>query len=342
MIESDLQLVQDYLDRQRTSTIGLAVAQDEISKNAGSNQTLATEIRCQFDLLEARFQKASAGLELAMLNEIYGRLEIAAAKTAANFRAASVHAPDQFGGSLAKGQQAEMENYRRKIRMMEMEIQLAESRIDVVELQKNSAPLYARLTERPSSGFAWVFPAPQDSLISMLSVSHTKTLSPQPGNTLSALPSKLLDRSFGLFPSHFVGHGFNRRPIQLSHFHLTQNYRSPVSLSLSRSSLGFSSRSLKKRSSFNRHGLSSFRFGSSVGRSSSYYRGLSTFGRAYQYGVIRPDLRPFLRVGQVPWYFPGSASNLRLQQLRTKQRSSFGVSGSQLLRTTIFTDVYGR
>ena len=312
--------VMEYLMQQQPSPV---------TEQASSiERSLTQEIQFQFEIHEARFQLASSNLEAGLLREILSRLEVAAAKTANQQNS-------RLGNSLAIGQQNEINSYRHKIQMMELKSEFAQCRIDVLKAQGDSGKFFeVSLADEPehSSGLAGLSAAASPaSLINVLTVA---------GHTSVPLPSALLDRTFDPFPFAFQSHRNQFQSVSLTR-------RSSVSYSSSLPKISGSSSILSSRY---QSILSSRRSSSSISnsslysnRTSSHYRPARTLGRAYQFGVIRSDLRPFLNVGQPPWYFPGSATNLRTQQLRTDSRfSTFGVSGNQLLRSTQFTDLYGR
>ena len=314
------QRVMDYLMQQQPSPA--------IELESGVERSLTQEIQFQFELHEARFQQTSSNLEAGLLREILSRLEVAAAKTANQ-------QGSRLSNTLAIGQQNEINGYRHKIRMMELKSEFAQCRIDVLKAQGDSGKFFeVVIADEPaqSSGFAVGLSAATSpaSLINVLTVA---------GHKSAPLPSALLDRTFDPFPFAFQSHRNQFQSASLTR-------RSSVSYSSSLPKISGSSSILSSRY---QSILSSRRSGSSISNSSLYSNRTSshyrprTLGRAYQFGVIRSDLRPFLNVGQPPWYFPGSATNLRTQQLRTNNRfSTFGVSGNQLLRSTQFTDLYGR
>ena len=326
----DIQILQGRIDQllrmqqEQTQVMVYLQQQESVSDvDEGSSvaRSLAQEVRFQFELHEAHFQQESSRLEQEMLQEVLSRLEVAAAK-------AGGPTYSGIGHSLSIGQQNEINSYRQKIRMMELESQFAHCRIEVLKAQGESGRfLQVSLADEPETSPNFALGLSSASLINMLTV---------PGSARKALPSALFDRSFEPFPFDFRSHKGDFRSVSLTR-------RTPVSFSRSLTPK-FSSRLSKTPSSFyqSRVGASRSSFGSfSTGK--SVHKPLPTLGRAYRNGIIRSDLRPFLRVGQIPWYLPGSPTNLRTQQLRTDYRSnSFGISGNQLLHSTRFTDLHGR
>lgn len=315
LMQQEQKQVMDYLMQQEPSPVAQLAAIDE--------RSLTQEIRFQFEHHEAQFQKASSDLEKEFLKEVLSRLEIAAAST---FNQQN----SRLGNALAIGQQNEMNGYRHRIRMMELESEFAQCRLDVLNAQAKSGTFLAvSLADEPERSPNLVVGFSPVSLVNVLVA---------PGNKSKALPSALLDSAFDPFPFQFQSRD--------DRF---------LSVSLTRRSPAFFSSSVKPRSSrrspitspgypsrlsSSRYSTSTSRYGS---RGSSSYRSSPTLGQAYRFGAIRSDLRPFLRVGQVPWYFPGSPTNLGRQQLRTSQRfNSYGVSGRSLLDSTSFTDLHGR
>ena len=278
--------------------------------NSNTERSLNQEIKFQFEMHEARFQQASASLEKGFLQEVLSRLQQAAAQTA--------NQHNSHLDYLAVGQQNEMNNYRHKIRMMELESEFAQCRMDVLNAQGQSGNLLAvRLDNEPNQSIDFAAGLTSASLINVLTV---------PAKKSKALPSALFSSSFDPFPFNFKSHNELFRPVSLTK-------RTPVYFSRSLSPK-FSTRSLIPSSSQRRT------FGSTRSRTRNYsygipsYKSHPTYGQAYRYGAVRSDLRPHLRVGQIPWQLPGSTPSFGTSQLQNNSRfTSFGATGNALYPT---------
>ena len=302
MRQQALKQVTNYLMHQEASPV---VEHDPIAE-----RSLNQEICFQFELHEARFQKASANLEMGFHQAVLARLEVAAAQT-------SNQQTSRLGNSLAIGQQNEMNTYRHKIRMMELEAEFAQCRMDVLNAQGESGTFLAvNLDNEPEQSLSFAGLA-SASLVGILTA---------PASKRTALSSALFDSSFDPFPFDFRSHHGRFQSATLTK-------RTPVYFSRStRPKISSTSSSL--RSSLYRSSL-----GSSRSRSRGYSSGLPlhkthpTYGRAfpfgqvYRYGAVRSDLRPHLRAGQIPWQLPGTTPNFGSTQLRSiRQFNSFGSS----------------
>jgi len=210
-----------------------------------------------------------------------------------------------------------MNSYRHKIRMMELESEFAQCRMDVLNAQGESGTYLAvNLDSDPDQSLSFASLA-SSSLVGILTA---------PSSKRKALSSALFDSSFDPFPFEFRSHHNQFRSASLTQ-------RTPV----------YFSRSLTRKS-FKRPVKSSVidsRLRSSRSIASSYSRGIPsykthpTYGQIYRYGAIRSDLRPHLRAGQIPWQLPGSTPNFGSSQLRTNRFfNSTGFSGHSSLYPT--------
>ena len=277
-------------------------------------------IQNRFDEAEARFQLKSAELDKAMLTEVLTRLESAAA-SAQSLR------PNTLAKKLAEGQQNELNNYRWQIKKAELLMELAESRLN------------ANGTSNAMKGFVFKLPKPTQTTFASTFAGLGAMLSApsEPTITRFAAVSHLVDTSLlDVLPSRFLDISSHYRPTSLLDFgKVSQSYRRPISLKQSSAYARY--RDLTRRNMDNAR--------------RNYYPALATMARpalprfeqAYYFGILRPELRSFLPVGQPPWYLPGSPTNLRYRQLRSDyRRDVFGRTGNDLLRTRIYTDIYGR
>ena len=296
--------------KQVTSYLMQQEASSGVELESSAERSLNQEICFQFELHEARFQKASANLEMGFHQAVLSRLEVAAAQT-------SNQNNSRLGNSLAIGQQNEINNYRHKIRMMELEAEFAQCRMDVLNAQGESGTFLAvNLDNDPEQSLSFAGLA-SASLVGMLTA---------PASKRTALSSALFDSSFDPFPFEFKSHHgrfqsatlTSRTPVYFARSTRPKISSTPSSLrsSLYRSSLG-SSRSRSR----------SYSYGGPTRKTHPTYGRAYPFGQVYQYGAVRSNLRPHLRAGQIPWQLPGTTPNFGSTQLRSnRQFNSFGSS----------------
>lgn len=309
-------------------------AQDETTKSELTNDSSNSwdRIQNQFCQLESTAQQHIAKLEKEMLVEVLQRLEKAAARNVATNQNAN-----QFSTTLAAGQQAELQNYRRKIKLADLQMELATARLHTLRQHEMSGTYFVAIKPNakrdgnaPSLHAALVQPNAMLGLL--LTASGESSTSISSASVRAFLPHAGFG-SYSSCPTQFRNLYSNYRSVPLADFSrpLQLSSRSSGSIARSKSILSLKkSRGLSSSLSPRRHYSSTY----------SRNRSLQTFDRVYQNGILRSEYRQFLTPGQPPWLFPGSSSNLRVNQLRTNRRSSSGRSGYELLRSRTFTDLY--
>ena len=288
------------------------------------------DVTNRFSAYEARAQFRTAQLEKEMLNQVLERLEEA-------WTRASSLDPGRpgFSNSLRIGQQEEIGNYRRKIRLADLQSQLAFARLQAL-LSQNSQNCYSvSLPLKNQTEITnWIY---------ALSPYHLMSINLDSGINAAKSAWKLNRHlEYGLwsnYPTRFQNLDSSYRPLKLNDFSrpIRLSYRSPLSRRSDRTSTYLTNRTanyLRSNSHSNRRDYGSVH--------SPQRRSLRTFERAYQNGIIKSEYRRFLNPGQPPWYLPGSPTNLSTNQLRTSLRDTTGHSGYEPLNTRAFTDLGGR
>jgi len=268
-----------------------------------------TEIRNQFSQLEATAQHRTAQLQKEMLVEVLQRLEIAASKIPATLYG------DQLSNSLMAGQQAELQNYRRKIEFAELQMQLATARLESLQRHRISNTYVVAIDENVAAETeirlslrAATIPLTSQTLLSgFVAPSHEANSSRKP-SSIDAFRSYVGFGSYSSFPTRFGNLYSGYQAVQLvdNSYPLRLSSTNRLSLRAPNTSSSFASRG-SRNSLFPKYD-----YGSTYLRS----RSLPTFNRPYQNGILRSEYRRFQTPGQPPWLFPGSPGNFRTSTFR--------------------------
>jgi len=283
----------------------------EINLDPAMQNNAWEEIRNQFSQLEATAQYEAAKLEKEMLTEVLHRLEGAAANNSATLTG------NHLSASLAAGQNAELQNYRNRIKSVDLQMQLALTRQHSLQQHRLTNTYVVAMKENPSADSEL-----QISLRAATPLGSKAMLSGFLTTSPKATPSANV-----LFLSH-VGFGsYSSCPTRFGNLYtgyqsvqLLDNSRllplsSPDRLSL-KSPFSRSSLNLTPNRSSNSALFTKRDFGSTY----LYRRSLPTFRRPYQNGILRPEYRKFLTPGQPPWLFPGSPANFGASPFRNSYR----------------------
>ena len=324
--QEDVELLENKISQLKD----MAGGQLAISEFLGSNQTqfvsmktsssTVAKLRGSFQKCEAEFQLQSSTNEQKFLQEVLDRLELAAQRSVSVSHASA----NGFGSSLSIGQQNEMKNYRDKIRLAELKSNLAQCRLEVINLQEEQGFSSELVVSSAKS---------TDDLTMALSSLSLTLFVTVPNSPKLLLESMVHRKPVGSLPTIFHEFNTSYRPIQLTSAirSFSSSYRPSRSRSGS-SSLGLGSRShvwthQHGRGIRSRNKVSSFsQYGTSLYSGSSYYRSRfsgsrysgsryhgSRFGsastRTYPFGSLDSRLRNFQPAGYPPWLLPGSPTN---------------------------------
>ena len=268
-------------------------------------------LRHRFEECEAEFCQNVARLEKEMNTEILKRLKLAArvqtGPSTAGFSDRGLES------ALATGQQREIDNYRWRIRLHDLELQLATAHLASLRTPDSHRTI--------DDQFVVHYPQPQwhaDLSATFFGLTRFGLLAATPllvsdvGDNPPAISASWLEhRYLDLPPFRFTTDNANYRPVRLIDFRESMLRYRPRSagrpavnrlMNLGRSDLG---RTPSKPLILS----DGYRIGHEL---KSTPNRLPKIERAYRYGILRSDLRSKLPPGHVPWYLPGSPTNLKL------------------------------
>ena len=305
LLENKIAKLKNMEQEQLAISQFLQTDQTQFISKQDSTSTVA-KLRGGFQKCEAKFQLQSSTNEQQFLREVLGRLELAAQQLASVNSASTTG----FSKTLRVAEQNEIKNYRNQIRLAELKSKLAQSRLEVINLQAEQG-FASDLVVSPTN------PA-GDLVMALSSLSLTHSLSAANSTTL-LLESMVYRNPIGSLPTLFYGFNTNYYPIQL-----TSSISSFTSYRPSRSRSGASSLELGNRSHVWTHQYGSqIRTRNRISNASLYgpaaysgfrygsYRFGSASTRLYPFGALDSRFRSFQPVGHPPWLLPGSPVNFR-------------------------------
>ena len=309
---------------------------------------------------EETARKEIAKRQLDWMDEISRRLKQAA-------HAFDQKNPDQdrFTQLIKIGQQKELENYLWKRESLEEMIALSDSKLRILKMEERRFLYQSDLMNTvasPNSSETLVSIGAADLLGTILTSNLAPSVISEPTHKsirLGYIESNLLEnlgteaelvfsQSNGYPLGLFAEHDDLLRPVKLTSFTRILNFAGRRSFKLatpaSRQGLVDQYGKLQRGYQNRNYDIAAPNLYNSPFATNGYRTNqLSdsrSFDRAYPFGIIRSDLRPFARFSQPPWYFPGSPDNLRTNQLRTDaKRNVFDRTGSDLLKSKNYLDL---